>query len=117
MLTIRPEQMKIFSEKETAEFEGWMVAHLRRFFPKWFSAAGEENVRQTIRYGIQRAAAYGFTTKKDVCKYIDHMAVFGRDFDTDERHPWAGRLLNAQRVPSARIRLLAETAQKHLRGR
>jgi hypothetical protein len=117
MLTVRPEQMKIFSLQETAKFEDWMAAHLQRFFPKWCSGQDENNVRLTIRYGIGRAAAHGLTAKKDVCKYIDHMAVFGRDFDTDKRYPWAARALNSKRVPSAKIRLLAEAAQKHLRGR
>ena len=38
-----------------------------------------------VQYGIKRAAVYGFTAKRDVCKYIDLMILFGRDFDTDKR--------------------------------
>lgn len=115
MLTIRQEQFAVFSQLAVQKFEDWMLAHLRQFFPQQCRAAGESRLRETIQYGIQRAAVYDITSKRDVCKYIDLMIVFGRDFDTDKRFPWAAEILGKRRNPSAKIGALHEAAQQHLR--
>src|SRR5438105_3713106 len=81
MLTIRRAQLAAFSRADAARFEQWMLDHLRKFFAKQCEAAGEPDLRETIRYGIERAAAHGFHSKRDICKYIDLMVVLGRDFD------------------------------------
>jgi len=115
MLTIRKEQFAVFSQLEVQKFEEWMLAHVRQFFPQQSRAAGESRLREMIQYGIQHAAAYDLTIKRDVCKYIDLMIVFGRDFDTDKRFPWAGGILSQRRNPSVKIRALHESARQHLR--
>ena len=94
MLTIRKEQMDAFSHAALRIFECRMVAHLNRHFPKRCAKLGEDGVREWIRYGIERARTYGIVSERDVCKYIDVMFVYGRDFDTDRRRPWAGQILN-----------------------
>jgi hypothetical protein len=114
VLTIRPEQLKIFSQAEVQEFEDWVLAHLRRFFPRQCDATGEWSLRSTIQYGIQRAAVYGITDRRDVCKYIDLMVVFGRDFDTDQRLSWAGEILKKPRPPRTKMTALFETSKEHL---
>jgi hypothetical protein len=115
MLTIRAEQFEVFSRLEVEKFEEWMIAHLRRFFPQQCAVAGEAQLRETIQGGIKRAAAYGMTAKRDVCKYIDLMIVLGRDFDTDNRYPWAGEILSERRDPSAKMQALHGAALKHPR--
>jgi hypothetical protein len=114
MLTIRRAQLVAFSEAEVQRFEDWMIAHLRTFFAKQCEAAGEFALRETIRYGIKRAAAHGFHSKRDVCKYIDLMVALGRDFDTDQRYPWAGLILTDPRNPEKRMGALHATAKSHL---
>lgn len=95
VLTIRFEQLDVFSQQERRKFQDWMVAHLTRFFPQRCTAlGGESKVRDLIWYGVGRSAAYGITSKRDVCKYVDAMMVLGRDFDTDDRFGWAPRILN-----------------------
>ena len=96
-------------------FEIWMLAHLRKFFSKQSEAAGEVRLRETIRYGIKRAAAHGFRGKRDVCKYIDLMVVLGRDFDIDERYPWAGVILTELKNPGTKLEALQAAAKNHLR--
>lgn len=116
MLTIRSEQLKAFSQAEAKKFEDWMLVHLTKFFPARCVSQGEDKIRQAIRHSIQRASEYGLVSKRDVCKYIDHVAVFGRDFDIDQRFPWASKILASQRIPSAKIRALSQAAQQHLTG-
>lgn len=115
MLTIRAEQFDVFSRLEVEKFKEWMLAHLKKFFRDQCAAAGENEIRETIQRGIKRAAANGFTAKRDVCKHIDLMIVFGPDFDTDQRFPWATDILSQRRIPDAKMQALHGAALKHLR--
>jgi len=117
MLTIRKEQMAVFAQAEIKKFEDRVVIHLKKFFPGQCHALGESQLREVIRYGIKRAAAYGITAARDVCKYIDLMVVLGRDFDTDKELPWVGAILSIRPAPGARVSVLVKAANKHLHQR
>jgi hypothetical protein len=115
MLTIRQEQIAVFSELEVEKFEEWMLAHLRKFFPAQCRLAGEPRLREMIQKGIERADSYHITVRRDVCKYIDLMVVLGRDFDRDRRYPWAGQILARTGLPAQKMSNLLTAAQQHLR--
>jgi hypothetical protein len=117
MLTIRQAQFAVLSQLEVQKFEDWMLAHLKRFFPRQCAVAGDQRLREMVQYGIQRAAVYGITAKRDVCKYIDLMIVFGRDFDTDRRSRWAGEILGKRRNPGVKMQTLLQTAKIRLKKR
>ena len=116
MLTIRQDQLAVFSQLEVQRFEEWMVVHLKKFFPQRCRAAGTAEIRELVRYGIERAEAHGFTAKREACKYIDLMMVFGRDFDNDPRFPWASSILSKKRLPAPKMQSLQGAAQKHLKA-
>lgn len=117
MLTIRQEQFAVFSQVEVQKFEDWMVVHSHRFFRAQCTALGERQLRETIRYGIKRAAGYGIKIKRDVCKYIDLMIVFGRDFDKDPRYRWASEILGSPTEPPRKMRAAFQAAQLYLERR
>ena len=100
MFKIRPEQMTAFSEAARQSFEDRMVVHLQRFFPAQCESLGEGEVRIVIRCGIERAREYGIRAERDVCKYVDIMFAFGRDFDRNPDFPWARRILKERDYPS-----------------
>jgi len=114
MLTTRRQQLAVFSQVELREFEDWMLVHLRKFFPAQCAAAGDEGVREMARHGIERAGVYGIKSRRDVCKYIDLMTVFGRDFDTDKRHRWAREILKQRGKPDAKMESLLRAAKLRL---
>ena len=116
MLTIRQAQMDAFSRIEVAKFEEWVLAHLQMFFPSRYRAAGEPRLREVIRSGIERAASHDVRAKRDVCKYIDLMVVFGRGFDADPRFPWAREILASGEPAPRRMRDLFAAAQQYLRA-
>jgi len=116
-LRIRPAQLAALSRAEVQKFEQWVRVHLQRFFPRQCAAAGETGVQELVQYGIQRAAIHGITAKRDVCKYIDLMIVFGRDFDKDKKSRWAGQILGNRRHPGARMRALLQAAKVRLKNR
>ena len=109
--------MDVLSRVELEKFEDWTLAHLRRFFPAQSAALGERGARELIQYGIRRAAHYGFNAKRDVCKYIDLMTIFGRDFDTDKRHHWAAAILARPTEPPLKMQSLFNIAQMRLKRR
>jgi len=114
MLPMRKEQIAAFSAAEVNKFEDWMVTHLRKFFPRQCNQLGELPLRETIRYGISRAANYGLLAKRDVCKYIDVMLVLGRDFDKDRRYPWAAGTLGRTMDPGVKMQTVLVAAQRSL---
>ncbi len=114
MLTIRKEQMAVFGPLGKKAFEGRVITHLKKVFPEQSKSLGEPKLRETIQYGTQRAAAYRIISERDVCKYIDLMIFYGRDFDKDPNHSWAQSILQNQAIrnPRSRIECLYKAAKK-----
>jgi hypothetical protein len=115
MLTIRKEQLAVFGPLGKKAFEDRAIAHLKKVFPEQSESLGEPKLRETIQYGTQRAAAYRIISERDVCKYIDLMIVYGRDFDKDPNLPWALSILHNStfRDPSVKIDRLYKAAKRH----
>ena len=115
MLIIRKEQMRIFREYMVGLFEDRMVSHLKKYFSDEFSLLGEEKVRNTIRYGIDRAKTYGIEIEYDVSRYINMMFTFGRDFDKNRDLLWAAEILrNKDQLGTQKMTMLYREADKHL---
>ena len=110
MLTIRKEQWELLAKPELQKFEDWMHDHVLKFLSREIHGCRPGADWELIRTGRDRAAAYGITGRSDVCKYIDLMMVFGRDFDTDARYPWAGEILN-RLSGSAKMRAAIDASQ------
>lgn len=93
-MIIRSEQMDQMRRLLVERFENRMVEHLQRCFPRKCAALTESGVRAEIRHGIQKARDYGLENELEVCKYINLMFIFGRDFDIQEE-PWASACRHA----------------------
>jgi hypothetical protein len=115
MLIIRKEQMAVFSRAELEEFGDRMVKHLNKCFSEECKSLGEPEVRKLIQYGVGRAASYGITVERDVCKYIDLMMAFGVDFDQSTHHSWASNVLNHPKLknPTRKMNRLFQVAKRH----
>jgi len=110
-------QMQALSRAAEKSFEDRMFAHVSKHFQKRCSRLGEEGVREWIRHGMDRARSYDIVSERDVCKYIDVMFVYGRDYDTSPKHPWAGKVLNDPRrmSPTARANRLVAAGKLNAR--
>ena len=102
MLRIRPEQMKVLSDNMLRQFEERVYMHLLKWRHKQCTEVGEETVRASIQEGIERAANYGITRKRNVIIFLDVMYVLCPSFDTDPRFPWAREILNDSSLPPSR---------------
>jgi len=116
MVIVRNDQMDELGDKELQKFQDKMVPHLNEFFPDQCEALGEEQVREAILYGVERAETYGIVIEQDVCNYIDLMFALGKDFDTDPEEPWAGEILNDESSPSptAKVNKLYDEALRRI---
>jgi hypothetical protein len=114
MLVIREPQMAALGRRHRAGFDARLRDHLRRFFPERCAALGDVGLDEAIAHGVGRAHEHGLTAERDVCKYVDLMFVFGRDFDLPEQQPWAARILRrlATSPPSARVEALMDKAMR-----
>lgn len=119
MLVIRDAMFEALGQAAREDFVARMRVHLAKFFPTQCAALGEERIGGLIELGIARAREHGFKAEREVCKYIDLMFVFGRDFDRDEWLPWARQILEngLPGDPEQRMRRLCETAHRAPRPR
>lgn len=110
MLRVKARQVDTFSVRRVDEFEQRTVQRLREFFPS-FSALEDVEALSVVRQGIHRAEKYGFTTERDVAKYIGLMVIWGVDFDEIAPDSWLVSILSNRFVePSERLALLYEHA-------
>jgi hypothetical protein len=102
---IRREQAMAFRAEALRDFEDRVLMHVRRCFPDRAASLEEDAVRNLIRRGVERAAAYRIVAERDVCMYVDLMLVFGADFDSERA--WAREVLAARGGdPSTTLRTL-----------
>jgi hypothetical protein len=94
-MVISTEQMAQLQRASISSFETRMLDHLKRCFPKVCASQTELEIREEIRRGIQKAVAYGFGNELEICKFINLMCFFGRDFDV-QKEPWASACKLAQ---------------------
>jgi hypothetical protein len=118
-MVIRPEQMEALSASSYGAFEAKVAAHLNLCFPTECASLGQEQVRGTIRHGLERARGYGITSSREVCLYIDVMIVFGPEFDKNPELSWAAEILQGTqwRDSCAKVEALFRKAKEEFRGR
>lgn len=93
MLRISRSQLQSFEARVRSWFEDEMVAHSMAFSPMQCSILGEAQVRQLVRFGIERACAHGFGQRGSIRLYLEIMLLYGSDFDTDVQYPAFYRVL------------------------
>lgn len=115
MLVIRDEQMDVLAR---VVFERRVADHVREFFPDRSADLGDDGVVAHVRAGIAKAESYGLSHPAHVGQMVDLMLLFGRDFDTDPRWPWAGSILRDPAIdhPGTRMKRLCDAAGRALEG-
>lgn len=116
MLIIRKEQITAFERIDPPGFEREMAMHIREHFPKHVDVLGEETILKVIRQGCERAKERGFTTRHEVCLFIDMSIILGHGFHNDPQLPWAKEILNdaSSSDPTARIERLYDVTMEYL---
>jgi hypothetical protein len=118
MLTIRPEQMKVFKPVAEVSFVNRVVRYLRKnhadVFVKLPSSKSkfllkdipEETVREMVKQGIARARAHGMAGEAAIVGFVVLMFLFAPNFD---EHPLIQRVLTDKATaPDSRIEMLRD---------
>ena len=90
-MVIRPQQMEKLSDYMYQRFVDRMVAYLRSRFAKETSNVTNDELRQTVKVGIDRAERHGVTDESDVRRYLEYVMSYGANFDESD---WAAPILN-----------------------
>lgn len=90
--------------------ESRALRHLGNCIPEVCAALSESELRQIVLWGRSRSRRYGIEREFDFFRYLNLMFMFGFEFDTSSRYPWASQALNAKAQPSARVDLLMDHA-------
>lgn len=105
MLIIRETQMTALEHAAVQNFKRRALKHLKEHAPVHCRILGEEGIRNTIDYGMQRAEGYGFTTERSLLIYLDLMFLLCRDFDIEPQLPWAKKILEDTHISHESIRI------------
>lgn len=99
MFQLRDEHLQAFGQVAAKTFEDRAVAHTRKQFPKQTSALTDDELRERIRRDIASANQAGFTSERQIMKFVDSSLLLGEDFPQDPANEWARRIL-ADKTPA-----------------
>jgi hypothetical protein len=113
MLTIRPQQMRVFAN---AKLESWIVEHLAEFFPDEIAGLDSAEILSRVRAAIEQADRHGLVTDSQMCRYVDLTFILGPAFVQDPNLRWAAEILADERLtdPEMRMELLFGAARDHV---
>jgi hypothetical protein len=97
-MIIRESHQQVFADDLQKQFEDKMVIHLRAAFAEEAEGREEEELRQFIRRGIDKAFAYEITIEYDVSRFIEYMFCYGEDFDRNKNLEWVQPVLNSEKL-------------------
>ena len=117
MLTLRTDQIAVFSTAARERFVNKMVKHHGDFFPEWSRNLGPDALDAFIRHGIQRANLHGFETELEIARYLHVMQALGPNFDESGEYPWAEKLLKARLPPQAKMNRLRDATDYEMEAR
>ena len=107
MLLIREAQIQVLSGSRRESFIARCETHLRANFAGC-AALSPRELRTMVEQGTARALSYGIEAERDICKFLNLIAVFGWDFDL--RFQWARKTLRSEAGPRLRLNRLYERA-------
>ena len=113
VLTIRAPQIAILARLTEAGSEDRALRHLRNWIPRVCATMSEDELRDIIKWGHARARSHGVRREVDRFRYLNMMFMFGFEFDTDPRYPWAAETLAADKPSRPKMDLLVDRAMLH----
>lgn len=97
-MIIREAQRQEFAKQSQKKFEDKMVVHLNKAFTEEAKNWQEEDLREFIRRGMQKAFSYKIEIEADVSRFIEYMFCYGENFDTSEKLEWFQPVLNSEEL-------------------
>jgi len=96
MLLIRNEQMKIFKTELLETFIKKTQAHIHEVFEEQIMDKTEEDIREIIQNGIEKARGYEIREEQAVVLFIDLIIGIGPDFEEQKPNKWMISILERE---------------------
>jgi len=104
MLLIRPEQMKVFSALQSERLDVKLRSYLESNYPDQVKQLPPGGLEAFLKRGHTKASALGFLIEADHARWIELMLIYGEDFGTTEKYPWAKEILEDRlAIPSEHL--------------
>jgi hypothetical protein len=115
MLTIRKEQMDVFSAYMLSENVPKMVEDFEVIRRPHYLRMGAERSREFVHSAVTQGLVWGIRKFSDLWALIDLMLEFGPDFALPQSRPWVHKILNSESLSgTAKIKLVAADMYGHL---
>lgn len=98
MIIISQQQMDALGQKSQTHFETRMIEHLRHTFPQQAIRHDDTVLRYFVRASIEMCRTFAIVTEFDVQRFIEYVAIYGRDFPRRADMPWVAKILNDQEL-------------------
>jgi hypothetical protein len=102
--------MTVLAALGDSQMEDRARAHLKSCIPDSCALLSDDELRDIIRWGRRRSRHYGIEREHDFFRYLNLMFIFGLQFDTNPKYPWAKQSLIGKGRPPARMDLLMDYA-------
>ena len=97
MLQIRKEQILAMQNECHQRFVLRMIEHLQEQFADFVKDLRDDlPLHLFVRKGIERASSYGLIYENQIERFLECMAILGFDFDREQAHPWAQKILQRE---------------------
>ena len=103
-MVIRQQQLETFELDAEHRFEREMAGHLRGFSPQHAKTLNDEILNRIVSDGVERAHAYGLSSRGAVQFFLETMFILGGQFDSDPQYPWAFEILSAVDVVDPNVK-------------
>jgi len=110
VLRIRNAHLEALGRSRKDFFAKRAADHLARYFPHLPELVDRSLLLARVQRSIQKAAGYGFSSQRDLIRWLNVDAALGEDFAGDLRYPWARRILESPLRPSDKANRLSRTA-------
>jgi len=108
---LRKDQMEAFSVYMVRNFEKKMLHHLRETFKEQTAARDDASLLGAVQAGIKKSLKYGIEMEDDIRRYLEHMVIYGDEFDTDPKTSWAREILTLQNIDgTAKMNMIDDTS-------
>lgn len=91
-------QFEQLGADQKQRFIAQLMARLRRDFPVQTKPLDDPAMHELIDTGMRHAQTYGLVSEAHIRVYCAMMLRHGRDFDADPKLPWAGDILNDDKL-------------------
>lgn len=94
MFVIRKEQMNVFSQYMLNRFFDNMQRHLNKRYPEQTKKLGNNQLRELIVAGTEKAKEYDITDENDVKRFLEYLVEYGQNFGKSPETIWASQFLH-----------------------